>query len=371
MLQNRAVEKEFDNRGMTLSDEKMAELEEEAKLAFDEAYEYYLSMAAGDTDEVRAKQTEYDMYRDGYILEHIKSELISAAKYDMLVEAARGEVTEISEEELKADYENRVVEDEDTYNYDYAAFESAMMEEGTVVTWMPEGYRTVKHILIMPEDEVLDAVAEARDAYAAAEENLIALEEELAEVNDDDAEDSDAEQRTAEEIQADIDAANAELASLKTAVEEAEAACIASEQETVDAIYAALEAGEDFNALIETYGEDPGMQNEPTMSRGYYVSADSESWDQNFTDGAMLLENIGDVSATPVVGTSGLHIIRYESDVLAGAVAFEEIRDELADSALETARDEYAATLLEQWNAAINPQYDLSKFVVDMAMYGY
>ena len=34
-------------------------------------------------------------------------------------------------------------------------------------------------------------------------------------------------------------------------------------------VIAKLEAGEDFESLIAEYGEDPGMQNEPTMSRGY------------------------------------------------------------------------------------------------------
>ena len=38
-------------------------------------------------------------------------------------------------------------------------------------------------------------------------------------------------------------------------------------------IDARLAGGEDFMALMAEYGEDPGMQNEPTATRGYYVSA--------------------------------------------------------------------------------------------------
>lgn len=370
-IQNRVIEKEFENRGMTLSEEKKAELAEELEATYQEAYDYYLSMAAGDTDEARAKQTEYDMYRDGYVYEQVERELNAAAKYDMVIEAVRNEIAEISEEDLLAGYEERIAADEDLYNYDYASFESAMMGEEILVTWMPEGYRTVKHILVIPEEDVLNAVNDARDAYSEAEANLADLEEELANADDDDAEDTEEDVRSAEDIQADIDAANAELPALKTAVEAAESACLASVQDKLDEIYAAIEAGEDFNALIEKYGEDPGMQSEPTMSRGYYVSADSESWDQNFTDGAMLLENVGDISETPVIGISGLHIIRYETDVPAGAVAFDEIKDALSDELLETARDDHAGDLLTEWIDAVNPQIDVSKFVVDLTEYGF
>ena len=34
---------------------------------------------------------------------------------------------------------------------------------------------------------------------------------------------------------------------------------------------AKIDAGEDFDALVEEYGEDPGMQSEPTGPRGYMV----------------------------------------------------------------------------------------------------
>ncbi|MBR6766953.1 MAG: peptidylprolyl isomerase [Clostridia bacterium] len=370
-VQNRAIAREFDNRGMTLSEEKKAELAEELEATFQEAKAYYLENAAGETEEARAKQAEYNMYRDGYIYEHVQRELEDAAKYDLLIEAVRNEITELSEEELLAGYEQRLIDDEEAYNYDYAAFESAMMDDVSVVAWMPEGYRTVKHILIIPEEEVMSAVTEARDAYDAAVEGLAELEEELADVKDDDAEDSDAEQRSEEEIKAEIDQANADMAGLKKAVEEAEEACLASVQDKIDEIYAAIEAGEDFDDLIAAYGEDPGMQNEPTMSRGYYVSADSESWDPSFTEGAMLLEKVGDVSEEPVIGMSGLHIIRYESEVPAGAVDFEEVRDALYHELLESARDDNAGKYLTEWTNAVNAKYDVSKFTVDMAMYGY
>lgn len=372
IIQNRAIEKEFENRGLSLTDEKLSELKAEAETTYQEAYDYYLENAAGDTDDVRQKQAAYDMYRDGYIYEHVERELITAAKYDMLIEQVRGEVAEISEEALKEGYDSRVASDEDLYEYDFASFESAMMGDTTLVTWMPEGYRTVKHILIIPEDEaVMQNVIDARNACDEAETALADLEAELVDANDDDDEDTAEGTRTAEEIQADIDNARAALSEKKAAVTAAEAACLAAMQDVLDEIYAAIEAGEDFDALIEKYGADPGMQEEPTMSRGYYVNADSESWDQNFTDGAMLLEKVGDVSETPVISNSGLHIIRYESDVPAGAVDFETVREDLYDVLLEEAQADHVNALLTEWVDGLNASYDISTFNVDLSQYGY
>ena len=158
------------------------------------------------------------------------------------------------------------------------------------------------------------------------------------------------------------DKAEADLEPLKQAVAKAEADCLASQQEKIDEIYGKLADGEEFEALIESYGEDPGMHNEPTKTRGYYVCAESTNWDQNFTDGAMALEAVGDVSQTPVIGTSGIHIIRYESDVTPGAVPLEDIRDALYEQTLEAMKDEHYTTEVDAWIAALNPKYTISAF---------
>ena len=257
-----------------------------------------------------------------------------------------------------------------------------MTSDSTTVYWMPEGYRTVKHILVVPDSEVLAAVTTARSDLTAAEDNIEALRTELDAVNNpEDTEEGEAEEadeaeeaeepeeteapRTAEEIQADIDAAEASLDGLKEAVEKAEADCLASVQDKLDEIYGKIEAGEDFDSLIEAYGEDPGMQNEPTKTRGYYVCANSTNWDANFTAGAMALANVGDVSETPVISTSGVHIIRYESDVTPGAVALDEIHDTLYEDTLETMKQDHFDSELESWISALNPQYNVSAFVVE------
>ena len=228
----------------------------------------------------------------------------------------------------------------------------------------PEGYRTVKHILVIPEEAVLTAYKDARSACESAQSNLDTLNAELEELDHEHSEEEEEEHqhRTAEEIQADIDAAKADLEGKKAAMDKAAEDCLANVKEKTDEIYAKLEAGDDFAALIEAYGEDPGMKNEPTKTRGYYVSAASTNWDKYFTEGAMSLEKVGDVTKTPVVGNSGVHIIRYESDVTPGAVALEDIRDALYEKTLDTARSDHYTSELNGWVEALNPKYSLDAF---------
>ena len=375
-VENVAIRKEMEARGLSLSEDKLAEIKAEAEEHYQEAYDSFLASAEGANDAVKAKQTEYNLYESGYTQDAFNAMEEAAANYELIEETLRDEITEVTDEQLQAAYDEKVESDESTYSSSPASFESAMSNADTLVAWMPEGYRTVKHILVKPEDDVLSAVTDARNAVTSAETELENLRSELDALNDDEAEEAEAEEaaeeaepteapRTAEEIQADIDAAEANLEDLKAAAEKAEADCLASVKDKTDEIYGKIEAGEEFDALIEEYGEDPGMQNEPTKTRGYYVSSNSANWDKNFTAGAMALETIGDVSETPVISTSGVHIIRYESDVTPGAVALEDIRDAFYEDTLEDMKDDHFHDSLESWVEALKPQYNIANFNLD------
>ena len=378
-VQNVAVAKELEARGLALSDEKAEEVRTTAEENYKTAHDSILESVTGETEEEREKRAEYELYLAGYTQDALYNIQLASAQYELIEETVEGEVTEVTDEQLQAAYETAVSEDETNYAESYGSFESAMTSDSTTVYWMPEGYRTVKHILVVPDSEVLAAVTTARSDLTAAEDNIEALRTELDAVNNpEDTEEGEADEaeeaeepeeteapRTAEEIQADIDAAEASLDGLKEAVEKAEADCLASVQDKLDEIYAKIEEGEDFNSLIEAYGEDPGMQNEPTKTRGYYVCANSTNWDANFTAGAMALANVGDVSETPVISTSGVHIIRYESDVTAGAVALDDVRDALYEDTLETMKHDHFTEGLESWIAALNPVYHIDAFNLD------
>ena len=119
-------------------------------------------------------------------------------------------------------------------------------------------------------------------------------------------------------------------------------------QDKIDEVNAALESGKSFDDVMAEFGEDPGMKSEPSMTTGYYVSANSTYWEDVFTQTAMSLEKIGDVS-DPVVGSNGVHIIYYNSDVTAGAVPLDEVRDELSAELLSTKQDETYDAAYQSW----------------------
>ena len=123
-------------------------------------------------------------------------------------------------------------------------------------------------------------------------------------------------------------------------------------QEVIDA----FNSGTSFSDLIDQYNEDPGMENEPTATNGYAVSANSTAWDPAFTEGAMSIESIGEISE-PVYGQNGIHIIYYDSDIPAGAVDLESVRAEIEESALNTKLNDTYDNTLAEWVEAVNPVY--------------
>ena len=134
------------------------------------------------------------------------------------------------------------------------------------------------------------------EAGKPLDEQIAALEEQVAQA-----------QATIDEVQPKLDAANeAAFAEILPKAEE---------------VLAKVQAGEDFDALIETYGEDGGMNSEPAKSRGYLVCDGLTLFVQEFQDAAMALENVGDVSG--LVKTSfGYHILQYAGDIASGTVEF-------------------------------------------------
>ena len=356
-VRNAIVAEHFDET-MELSAEELAEVETLAQESFETAQTGALDAAEGKTDKEKQANTRVLLKQEGLTYDSIYANQLVSTKVSKMEQSLRDAVTEVSDEDLQAAYDAKVAEQQESYT-DGSSFESDMSGDSAIVCWMPEGYRTVKHILVIPEDELMSTYKTAVSDLSSAQSTLEGYQAELAALNDDDATEG---ARTAEEIQADIDAAEASVASAQSAVETAAQACLDSVKDKTDEIYARLEAGEDFEALIAEYGEDPGMQNEPTSSRGYYVSAASTNWEANFRDAAMALENVGDYTMEPVISGSGVHIIRYESDVTAGPVALDEVRDALYEQALTEKQEANVTDTIDAWVAERNVSVDADAF---------
>lgn len=365
VVQNKAAE-----LGISLSDEEIAECEQNAQESWEANYDNVLAdYATGETDEEKDADAKYQLYLAGITPELLLYQEKAYKIVEKVEEYLRGEIEDVSDEDLETAYAERVESDTQTYTDAPGSFGSAMTSEDYQAYWVPEGYRTVKHILVKPETEVLSAVTTARKALTDAENQLATLEEEYAALTDDDEESEDSDEalsasqepRDPETVLAEIEDLRAQLPDLQKAQKDAEDACIASVQERLDEIILRIEAGEDFDALIAEYGEDPGMQSEPAMTNGYYVSLDSTNWDKNFQKTAMALAAVGDVS-DPVISTSGVHIIRYESDVTPGEPGLEAVRDTLYAEVLEEQQDAHSAETIDGWVEAANPQYYYDKW---------
>ena len=186
-LQSRAIAKEFESRGLSLS-KTVEEINAEADEAYQSNYDYVYENVEGDTDEVRVANTELALYQQGYTKEYLHEYFLNTYRMEAVEAAVREEISEVTDEELQAAYEEQVAADESTYTETPTKLDGVMTGADALVCWMPEGYRTVKHVLVIPEDEVLQAVTDARSAVDAAEKELETLRTELDGVNDDEPE---------------------------------------------------------------------------------------------------------------------------------------------------------------------------------------
>ena len=289
------------------SDDQRAELEARVKQEYEDTLRYYMEFRFDDSkseDEVRA-ETEAYLNDSGYSYESMLEEAEKNAWQDRLFDYVTRDM-EITDDQLREFYQSQVESAELTYTADFAEYEMDA-EAGRTLVWNPEGVRRIDTIRIPFSDEQ-----------------------------------------------------SVEYLTLQAALESGDSAKLSA----LDALYAALEpraqqaldrlnAGEDFAALAGEYG---------TVSvNGSYVSERSTLCGDDFRSAAMALESIGDVSGL-VRTDGGLCILRYAGDVVPGAVAYEDVRDELRATYEEELRvSRYNATVI-QWIEEANPRYHTEVF---------
>ena len=155
-VQNVAIAKQMEARGLKLDDDKLAELQAEADEHYKTYYDSFYANVTEKKEDVHAKQTEYNMAVNGFTKDALYAIEVAEANRELVEQNVRDEVPELSDEELQTAYETKLKEDEDKYSASASSFETDMSSEDEVVTWIPEGSRTVKHILVLPEESVLN-----------------------------------------------------------------------------------------------------------------------------------------------------------------------------------------------------------------------
>ena len=341
-----------------LSDETMAELQSEAEANFEtyvDTYRDYFASEDASDDEAR-EQTIAAMAQYGLTQDVLYEQMVHSYVDEQLHTAVTGDVT-VSDEDIQAEYEAMVADDEANYTDDRAY--SNARNSGATIAWNPEGYRAVKHVLIKFDDDQAAKYTELSTTLNTLEAEKEAVENPAEETEaEGDAETSESsetsepesEPRSLEEIDADLARVTAEIEGLY-------AELLPRAQQVIDE----FNGGADFDSLIEAYNDDPGMKNEPTATNGYAVSADSTVLDPAFTEGAMSIAEIGQISA-PVNGMNGIHIIYYMADITPGAVPFEDIAETVEANALADKVEQTYNTAVDEWVEAAAPVYYPDRF---------
>ncbi len=115
-------------------------------------------------------------------------------------------------------------------------------------------------------------------------------------------------------------------------------------KEKAQGILDKINAGEDFDALMNTYSEDPGLKTYPegyTFTRGQMV--------KEFEEAAFSLE-VGMVS--DLVKTQyGYHIIKLVDKIPEKQLTYEEVRDQIKDELDASVKQEYYDNMIDTWKS--------------------
>ncbi|MDO5299400.1 MAG: SurA N-terminal domain-containing protein [Clostridia bacterium] len=294
-----------------------------------------------------------DLTTIGYTRDYFVQNQTASVQSEKLREYTAQDV-EVTDEQVKAEFDSKVEKQKTTYDETPTSYATAV-NNGQTVYYVPEGYRGVKNLLIKISDEKQSEIDELNSTLTTAKNALDDGQEQLDELNAQDTSEYDEETLAAHEEQIaalteQVEQAQATIDETQAQLDEVTEAAFAEILPTAEDLLAQVQAGEDFDALIETYGEDTGMTAEPNKTRGYLVCDGLSIYEQAFQDAAMALENVGDVSSELVKTSYGYHILQYATDIESGAVEFtDEIKESIYNEMLSDAQDAAYDAAVTQW----------------------
>lgn len=275
------------------SDEHREEVRKEIEDSLAETKKSYESMY---DDESQAEEA-YNSYVESQGYDDMEAAIDKKIRDDAIneeYEKATEDVT-VSDDEAKEYYDEQVETqkagiEEDPSNY------SLYSQNGGTNYYNPPGSDYVKNLLIALPDDVQSEISSLRSSG--------------------DTEGADA-------------LRDAELAKI--------------EVEATEALTRA-KSGEDFDALIEELGDDPGMESEPAKTEGYLVTEGSNYVDE-FEEASLALTEDGQISEL-VPTDFGYHIIKRVADA-EGPVDFDSVKDSIVEQETSTKKSEAYQKFLE------------------------
>ena len=311
MVEDKIMEAKAKELGVyELSEEQRTEIEASVQEAFDENVEYYMEFRFDDSiseEELRADTIAY-LEENGFSFETMYNETAANIWRENLREHVLKDV-EISDEDVRAYYDSAVESAKLTYAVDFSEYE-VDRELGRAIVYNPAGVRTVQGIFVAFDEDQIDRYLSLQRALEGGDSDKLG----------------------------EVEALYQEL-TLR-----------------VQEIQNLLNQGRDFGEVMDEYSDDGNFVTMEASRIGYYVSADSVMFDENFVTAAMGLEKIGDISE-PVYQDGGIYILRYASDVAEGQVPYEQIADALRADCEQEIKDSRYNEIVEQWLAEANVKY--------------
>lgn len=359
LIEQAVVDAKMDELGIELTEEDLVEIQTESESTYQGYKDTVKNAAYADTeltgDELEAALTK-TMEEYGY---PTLDEIVENNKTTKRTEKLKAEVVKdvtVTDEEVQTEYDSRVEKAKSDYESNPGSYGTSVTN-GTTVYYTPAGYRYVKNILRKFSDEDNQKINDIQSQITDKQTQLSNVETSLSDLGEATEDESEEIAKNRQELTDTQTTLNAEIADLQAQKTAAEEAAYAALQPVIEEIQAKLAAGEDFDALMEEYGEDTGMQNEPAKTNGYPVCEKSTNWVESFRDAAMALAKVGDVSE-PVRSSYGIHLIKYVSDAVEGPVAFDDVKDTIYESLLSTKQDDAYNAAVDEWVAAADAKVD-------------
>lgn len=318
MVEDKVLEKKIKELGLDqVTDEEKAAAEQEIQDWYDEQYaalvENFKTDDTVEDPEAKAAETiENYLSQYGLTLDQMKENSVASISSDKLYDYVTKDVT-VTEEEAKIEFANKVAAAKEKYDADLSAYVSDF-ENGATIYYTPAGCYYIKHILISLTDEQKQDIKNLR------------------------ADDDETVAATADEKREEY---------------------LLTIREKAESVLKLVDEGGDFEALMEEYGEDPGMKNE-AYKNGYLTYAGDTGFVTEFADACAALTEDGMTSGL-VASDFGYHIIRRVSTVPSGEATFEDVKDSLMESMLTDKKSTTYDQQVEAWVKEVNPDIKTDK----------
>ncbi len=249
----------------SFTEEELARFKTYAQNEYEQVRQQLTAKIAESGDDATEEKISEWLTEQGYSLDSLYFEAQVSQRYQRMLDLYCSLIA-VTQEEVEAYYqEHFVAVDKARYAENLPLFEEESLLGGSECFYQPEGYRSIKQILLPYPKEV-------QKALSALEKEINKVTQRLEQAKNDilDATINDG----------DVDAAvtaykaiESELVQIKAKGDEITAGALPLMSDSLSDIQQRLQAGETFESLMRSYGTDPDMQD--PAAQGYLVHAKS------------------------------------------------------------------------------------------------